>query len=54
VQNQTVATPGDVQGAIDTARGEGRPYVMMLVLPKVRAKPGPTWVTLRLTASDAD
>jgi hypothetical protein len=26
----------------------------MLVLPKVRAKPGPTWVTLRLTASDAD
>jgi serine protease Do len=54
VQNQPVATPGDVQGAIDATRAEGRPYVMMLVLPKVRAKPGPSWVTLRLTASDAD
>jgi serine protease Do len=54
VQNQPVATPGDVQGAINAARGEQRPYVMMLVLPKVRAKPGPSWVTLRLSASDAD
>jgi serine protease Do len=54
VQNQPVATPGDVQGAINAARGEGRPYVMMLVLPKVRTKPGPSWVALRLTASDAD
>jgi serine protease Do len=52
VQNQPVATPGDVQGVIKTARGEGRPYVMMLVLPKVREVPGPRWATLRLTASD--
>lgn len=54
VQNQPVASPGDVQGAINAARGEGRPYVMMLVLPKVRTRPGPNWVALRLTASDAD
>ena len=54
VQNQPVATPGDVEGAIKAARGDGRPFVMMLVLPKVRTKPGPNWVTLRLTASDAD
>jgi serine protease Do len=54
VQNQPVATPGDVQGAIDAARGEGHPFVMMLVLPKVRTRPGPIWVALRLTAADAD
>jgi serine protease Do len=52
VQNQPVATPADVQDAIKAARDEGRPYVMMLVLPKVRKVPGPRWATLRLTASD--
>jgi serine protease Do len=54
VQNQPVATPGDVQGAIDAARGAGHPFVMMLVLPKVRKTPGPRWLALQLTASDAD
>jgi hypothetical protein len=34
---------------IAAARSERRPFVMMLVLPKVRTVPGPRWVTLRLS-----
>jgi serine protease Do len=48
VQDKVVATPADVQQAITAARAEQRPFVMMLVLRKVRKVPGPSWVTLRL------
>jgi serine protease Do len=48
VQDKTVADPADVLRAIAAARSERRPFVMMLVLPKVRTVPGPRWVTLRL------
>lgn len=48
VQDKSVADPADVLGAIAAARSEQRPFVMMLVLPKVRTVPGPRWVTLRL------
>ncbi len=49
VQDKIVADPADAQHAIATARSEQRPFVMMLVLPKVRTVPGPRWVTLRLS-----
>jgi serine protease Do len=48
VQEKAVADPADVLRAIAAARSERRPFVMMLVLPKVRTVPGPRWVTLRL------
>jgi serine protease Do len=50
VQDKPMAQPGDVQHAISALRGENRPFVMMLVLPKVRKIPGPEWVVLRLEA----
>ena len=50
VQDKPMAQPGDVQHAIGAARGENRPFVMMLILPKVRKMPGPEWVALRLEA----
>jgi serine protease Do len=52
VQDTPVATPGEVQHALLAAREEKRPFVMMLVLPKVRKVPGPRWVTLRVAESD--
>jgi serine protease Do len=50
VQDKPMAQPGDVQHAISALRGENRPFVMMLILPKVRKIPGPEWVVLRLEA----
>jgi serine protease Do len=52
VQDTPVATPGEVQHALLAVREEKRPFVMMLVLPKVRKVPGPRWVTLRVAESD--
>ncbi len=49
VQDKNVADPADVLRTIAAARSERRPFVMMLVLPKVRTVPGPRWVTLRLS-----
>jgi serine protease Do len=51
VQDKTVATPADVQSAVDAARAGKRDFVLMLVLPKVRNPPGPKWVALRLGTS---
>jgi serine protease Do len=48
VQDRPTTTPTDVQEAITAVRSDHRPFVMMLVLPKARKTPGPTWVTLRL------
>ena len=48
VQDRPITTPTDVQEAITAVRSDHRPFVMMLVLPKARKTPGPTWVTLRL------
>ncbi len=50
VQDKPMAQPGDVQHAISALRGENHPFVMMLILPKVRKIPGPEWVVLRLEA----
>jgi serine protease Do len=48
VQDKPVSTPAEVQNAITAARDDKRPFVLMLVLPKVQTLPGPRWVTLRL------
>ena len=48
VQDRPMTTPIDVQEAVRAVRSDHRPFVMMLVLPKVRKTPGPTWVTIRL------
>ena len=48
VQDRPMTTPIDVQEAIRAVRSDHRPFVMMLVLPKVRKTPGPKWVTIRL------
>lgn len=48
VWDQTVDTPAAVQADIDAARAQGRKFVMMLILPKVRTVPGPKWVTLQV------
>jgi serine protease Do len=48
VQDRLMTTPIDVQEAIRAVRSDHRPFVMMLVLPKVRKTPGPKWVTIRL------
>lgn len=52
VQDTPVATPSDVQHALVAVHEEKRPFVMMLVLPKVRKVPGPRWVALRVAGSD--
>lgn len=48
VQDKPVTTPGEVQSAVDAARGTKREFVLMLVLPKLGDVPGPKWVPLRL------
>lgn len=48
VQDKPVSTPAEVQSAFAAARSDKRPFVLMLVLPKVQTLPGPRWVTLRL------
>jgi serine protease Do len=48
VQGTPVATPDDVQSAIDAARTAKRDYLAVLILPKVREPPGPKWVALQL------
>ncbi len=49
VFDKPVASPAEVLHGITAARSEKRPFVLLLVLPKVRTVPGPRWVTLRLT-----
>jgi serine protease Do len=49
VFDKPVASPAEVLHGIAEARSEKRPFVLLLVLPKVRTIPGPRWVTLRLT-----
>ena len=49
VFDKPVASPTEVLHGIAAARTEKRPFVLLLVLPKVRTVPGPRWVTLRLS-----
>ena len=51
VQDKAVATPADVQAAIDTARAANRRFLLLLVLPKTRDVPGPKWVALQLSTT---
>jgi serine protease Do len=53
VRDKSVATPADMQSAIDAARAEKRRYVMVLVLPKIRQVPGPTWLSLALPSDQS-
>jgi serine protease Do len=50
VADTPVGTPDAVTAALKAARTLHRPYVMMLILPKVRTTPGPQWVALALGA----
>lgn len=51
VQDKPVTNPDEVQAGINTARAEKRDFVLMLVLPKVRAMPGPKWIALQVAAA---
>jgi serine protease Do len=51
VQDQSVATPADVQSGIDAVRAGKHDYVLMLVLPKKRDVPGPKWMPLQLATA---
>lgn len=48
VQDKSVASPEEVQSAIDTARSQKRDFVLMLVLPKKPTVPGPKWMALQV------
>jgi len=48
VWDKPVDTPEAVQASIDAARTGQRPFIMMLVLPKVQTVPGPKWIPLQL------
>jgi hypothetical protein len=48
VQDRSVAKPADLQEGINAAANEKHRFVMMLVLPKVRTIPGPSWRALQL------
>ena len=49
VQDTKVASPQEVQAAVDAARTQHKVFVMALVLPKVEENPGPIWIALRVT-----
>jgi serine protease Do len=49
VQGQPIATPDDVRHAIETAHGERRHYLAMLV----QSKTGTRWVSLSITSADS-
>ncbi len=48
VQGKPVAAAADVQSSIAAEREAKHRYIMMLVLQKGRAMPGPSWVALQL------
>jgi serine protease Do len=50
MQDKDVASPEEVQAAVDAARAQHRPFVLALVLPKTeQTTPGPRWMALRVT-----
>jgi serine protease Do len=51
VQDKPVATPDEVQSALDAARAAKRDYVLLLVLPKTHDVQGPKWVALQTGAA---
>jgi len=50
VMGQAVTDPSEVEHAFAAARTAGRDFVVVLVWPKVRLKPGPEWLPLRIAA----
>jgi serine protease Do len=51
VQNQDVATPEQVQAAVDAARAQHKVFILVLVQPKTTEQnPGPRWMALRVSA----
>jgi len=48
VQDAEVASPQQVQAAVDAARAQHKAFILVLVLPKVQATPGPRWMALRV------
>ena len=48
VQEATVNSAADVQAKLDVVRNEKRSYALLLVLPKVKTRPGAKWVPLRV------
>jgi len=48
IQAKPVAATADVQSSITAEREAKRRFIMMLVLQKERAAPGPSWIALRL------
>jgi serine protease Do len=49
MQDKDVASPQEVQAAVDAARAQHRPFVLALVLPKTeQPTPGPRWMALRV------
>jgi serine protease Do len=53
VQDQPVASPAEVQGALAQERAAKHQFAMLLVLQKERKFPGPSWLVLRLPESAA-
>ena len=52
VQTTDVATPQQVQAAVDAARAQHREFVLVLVQPKLQQQaPGPHWMAHRVAAS---
>jgi serine protease Do len=49
VQDADVATPAQVQAAIDASRAQHKSFILALVLPKVQQTPGPRWLALRVS-----
>lgn len=48
VQDAAVNSTADVQSRLDAARDEKRSFALLLVLPKVKTRPGAKWVPLRV------
>jgi serine protease Do len=49
MQDKDVASPQEVQAAVDAARAQQRAFVLALVLPKTeQPTPGPRWMALRV------
>ena len=50
VQDQDVATPEQVQAAVDAARAQRKAFILVLVQPKTtQQNPGPRWMALRVS-----
>jgi serine protease Do len=50
VQDADVATPEQVQAAVEAARAQHKAYILALVLPKTaQQNPGPRWLALRVS-----